>query len=396
MYDYIVIGAGVAGLYFAYKNLFDKNYLILDKRDYIGGRLKTVNFHGKNIELGGAVIEDSNPHVLNLVKELGLKLNEGRTTYYHEYKELNNQEIEQILKNIKDTFIKNKNEIKEKKLTFKQFLHIYFDDKFVQLIDNVSDYTDFYNDDVESVIFDYPLDDLIVKNTHTYRIDGGYSVLVNKLLEKINKNNIILNKKIISVIKNNNIIITCEDHTIYETKKLILCGDISINQIKYEGFGRKINNILDYIGSNPFMRVYSYHDKINFDKIIRVSNPIHKIIPMSENILMSVYADNYDADFFYDIVKKSGKKGLTDVIEKLLKKTNNNFTEIKDFIMRYWKIGTHYFKPYSDKNVFNQEELIKDGVLICGEMISNRQGWVEGAIGSVNENHHLFLKLDKL
>lgn len=405
IFDYIVIGAGVAGLYFTYKNLLQKNYLILEKRNYIGGRLQTINFHNQNLELGGAVIEDSNPHVIKLVKELNLPLISYKGTSYHQFKEMTVDEINNILDRIKQTFLNNKEDIQNKKLSFNQFLKIYFDDDFVNLIQNTSDYTDFYNEDVESFINYYPLKDLILKNTTIHKINGGYGVLINKLLEFVPKERIRLNKKVITISKikelnKDKIVITCEDNTIYETRKLILCGDIGLNKINYNGFGLKLNNIFDCIGSNSFMRLYSYHDKIGLDKNLRLvnSNPLHKIIPMSDNILMSIYADNDDADFFYDILIKSGKNNFIDIVQKLLKKTNYEFTDIKDYVLRYWKIGTHYFKPNINKQIFNKifnpEELIKDNILICGEFVSKRQGWVEGAISSVNDIHDYFVKLD--
>lgn len=59
---------------------------------------------------------------------------------------------------------------------------------------------------------------------------------------------------------------------------------------------------------------------------------------------------------------------------------------IKDF---YWKNGTHYYTPLSS-NFKNRQEFIKvaqrpdKNILIVGELISIHQGWVEGALESVN------------
>ena len=67
IYDYIIIGAGISGLYNAY--LLDKKYsvLVLEKNDYIGGRIKEVKFHNTIIKLGAGVSQGKNINVLNLL-----------------------------------------------------------------------------------------------------------------------------------------------------------------------------------------------------------------------------------------------------------------------------------------------------------------------------------------
>ena len=59
---------------------------------------------------------------------------------------------------------------------------------------------------------------------------------------------------------------------------------------------------------------------------------------------------------------------------------------IKDY---YWPIGTHYYKPlnktlYKTRNNFiKQAQHPEDGILVVGEVVSNNQGWTEGALESV-------------
>ena len=54
IYDYIIIGAGISGIAYAYKNKTDK-FLILEKNDYIGGRIKNIKWNDNFISLGGGV-----------------------------------------------------------------------------------------------------------------------------------------------------------------------------------------------------------------------------------------------------------------------------------------------------------------------------------------------------
>ncbi len=75
-------------------------------------------------------------------------------------------------------------------------------------------------------------------------------------------------------------------------------------------------------------------------------------------------------------------------MSNLIKKLLNISEPIKLMAMRqyFWKIGTHYYKPYSNIN-----KLIKTGqrpcknIFVVGEMICTQQGWVNGALESVEK-----------
>ena len=72
IYDYIIIGSGISGLYLGYL-LQNKKYLIIEKNDNIGGRIQHTNFHGNVVQLGAGIIKDSQTNVLDLLKKLKLK-----------------------------------------------------------------------------------------------------------------------------------------------------------------------------------------------------------------------------------------------------------------------------------------------------------------------------------
>lgn len=83
------------------------------------------------------------------------------------------------------------------------------------------------------------------------------------------------------------------------------------------------------------------------------------------------------------------------IINKLLQKSllsGDSVSEIKDYVLRYWQHGVHYYKPGYN---INQTNLINQGILVCGEIVSNRQGWVEGCIQCINDSSDLFSELSK-
>ncbi len=75
---YCIIGAGLSGLTTAYKLLQngESDFIILEARDTIGGRLSTIN----SIDFGAAWLQNYHSNVLDLIKELGLKTFNQYTT----------------------------------------------------------------------------------------------------------------------------------------------------------------------------------------------------------------------------------------------------------------------------------------------------------------------------
>jgi monoamine oxidase len=71
--DEIIIGAGIAGLYWASKTK-PKNYLVLQKSNRIGGRIYNIEWNGSQISLGGGIIKASNNYTIGLVNEFGFDL----------------------------------------------------------------------------------------------------------------------------------------------------------------------------------------------------------------------------------------------------------------------------------------------------------------------------------
>lgn len=71
IYDYIVIGAGMAGLSFAYE-MQKKGYkiLILEKDSTVGGLSKTLSFKGFKFDYCAHRFHSDNPKVMQIVKEI--------------------------------------------------------------------------------------------------------------------------------------------------------------------------------------------------------------------------------------------------------------------------------------------------------------------------------------
>ena len=81
LYDFIIIGGGIAGLYTMYNILKKRPYskiLLIEKQDILGGRIDTFTDKYMSVEAGAGRFHQNNVLLLQLIRELGLssKINE--------------------------------------------------------------------------------------------------------------------------------------------------------------------------------------------------------------------------------------------------------------------------------------------------------------------------------
>jgi hypothetical protein len=160
----------------------------------------------------------------------------------------------------------------------------------------------------------------------------------------------------------------------------------TIDSIKYTGFTMPVYG--DYIGSVPFARVYVYYEKgyKMKDGYVMVDGPLDKLIKVNDKILMASYSDSKNATF-WTLVKTMNKDGRKKIINDELMKIGFDFGMPDDVFSAEWKSGVHYFKPYTAgklDQLLDRLSKPKKNVFVIGEMLSKRQGYVEGALLSVD------------
>jgi protoporphyrinogen oxidase len=69
--DYIIVGAGLSGLYLANK-LKNENVKVIEANYSLGGRLKSVHLKNLTYEAGGSRISQNHKRILTLIEELGI------------------------------------------------------------------------------------------------------------------------------------------------------------------------------------------------------------------------------------------------------------------------------------------------------------------------------------
>ena len=376
IYDYVVIGGGIAGLYANYK-LFNNNKdgILLEAESYLGGRAKEIMFHGKLIRLGAGIMDEKNIHLLKLLNKLNVEYSSffSKTTTF-----LEPFDMKTAIKQIKTIYNTHKKKVTN--ITSLEFLNKYFDKNFVKEFLANCEYRDFLHSDIGYFINYYDIGDMS-HETH--------KVLTCKwidLIDKLKLPNCICNHKVNKIIKLSNKMFKIDDK--YIAKKIYLSltlkplVKLTSNLINF--------NYNDYIGTVEFVRIYTYHktpyDQTKIGHYNIVNNQLEKIIKITPNILMASYSDDKGARYWKNISKQSKIIQIKKVEEKL-KELNININKVDDVIIQWWDEGVHYYRPFRGKTINYVIKKLSQPIknmYVIGEIVSKKHGWVEGAIQSVN------------
>ena len=428
---YIIIGAGIAGLCTAY-NLKKQNlpFIILEKssKKDIGGRMGSPLFHGTHVAKGAGVgRKRKDKLLLQLLNELKVPYKEYKSS--HQYAET----IEPC--DVKETFlfIKHKYEEGEPLVppqtpslashspsghhfseqnyliknanpkqasreprfppTFKEFAEpLLGKDRYKHFI-TCAGYTDYENEDIESTLYDYGFDDNYINWTG---LSIPWDILLDKLIDKIGVKHIHHNTTVTSIdrLGENLYKVHTEKGKTYEATHITIATTIT-------PLRKLLPQVPEYkqICSQPFLRVYGKFSKdcipLMMEKVRTltiVPGPLYKIIPMNpeEGIYMIVYTDNKGATTLKSHKENTpeNRNYLCRKLEKALglPKEALHLLSIIDF---YWEDGTHYYKPLDKKVYKTRREFLHraqnpyPNIKVVGEMVSQNQGWVEGALESL-------------
>jgi hypothetical protein len=160
------------------------------------------------------------------------------------------------------------------------------------------------------------------------------------------------------------------------------------------------HDIYKQIHGQSFLRVYGKFSEESIpimkelvpNKTV-VPGPVHRLINMDgdKGIYMIVYTDNDGAEFFNKNKQLTNTAKTREHYSKILDMSLGlppGTLHLTDIIPFYWPEGTHYYQPLQG-TYKNRGEFIyaaqhpMPNVYVVGEMISEQQGWVEGALESV-------------
>jgi hypothetical protein len=386
----IIIGAGISGLYAAYriKMLYPKSNITILEQKWIGGRMGSQFFEGTEVVTGAGVGRKRKDKLLiKLLKELEIPYQEFLSKHYY-------SNTLGSLCSIKETFMKLRKLYTPCKKTFKEYAESILGIEKYKIFVTCSGYSDYEKEDAYDALYNYGFNDNYDNWT---ALSIPWTKLLIALINKINIKNIHLRSKVekIDKISDNNFFVYTNKH-FYTCNMIIIATTIdTIRKLLPK------ENIYKGIKGQPFLRLYGKFSECSIPIIKEyvkgytiVPQPLQKIIPMDPDngVYMIAYNDNKSSKYLKKWLENTedNRAKLCTLIKKALgipAEINIYLSSILEF---YWNIGTHYYIPLDQKKYKNRDEFIKiaqnpmENVLVVGESVSINQGWIEGALKSVD------------
>ena len=331
MYDYLIVGAGISGLYFANeltkKNI--KNFKIIEQKGRIGGRIKTISINDCiKYDSGALRIASSHTNMLRLIKEL--KLDKYLVDFNPEHKYfINNKLLKSNKNNNLSSIIKKIDKLPKNKRISNTFEGVSY---------TVSDYNNVQNARIKfgyDVTFEKQnCNDFLSKcknyDNKYFIMSCGLTEICKKLVTNIGEDKLDKLTMLLDFHYNKNHYVVKTTKKTYKTKKLILaipkCNLLKIPALKLS------DNILNSVTTNNYMRIFALYPKINgktwFHNINKIITdlPIRKIVPINkENGLIQIsYSDGDFANIF-------NNSNINDYLQKMIDKyLKNNFPQNKN------------------------------------------------------------------
>lgn len=391
--DIIIIGGGIAGLYSAYKIFLkhpDCNLLLLEKNDKIGGRIGTEMFYGTPIEIGAGVGRfEKDVFLKKLLKDLGIKTYEFIAEILDKSKDPIS--VMTVIKQLRSEYKKS-----PKTTTFKEFAIQKLGKEDYQRFTVSAGYTDYEKEDLYETLYNYGMED----NESGWKgIYISWNELLDTLCQKIGLKNIKTNQNVLNINQKENGFEVITEKKKWNTVKIILATTIDAVTHLLNVKGK--NTLYDYVKGQPFLRVYGkFSDesiaimKDYVPKQVFIEGNLHRIIPMNKKtgVYMIVYTDNQGAVGLRKYIenKEENRRVFCHLIENALG-LQKNILELVAIRSFYWEIGTHYYTPLEKeirKNFIQKIQHPCSGIWVVGECVSHNQGWVEGALESVEKVCH--------
>jgi hypothetical protein len=364
-----IIGAGIAGLYCAYK-LSGQKVDVYEASD-VGGRMVSEVVNGVPIEGGAGVIRSTDKLCIGLLKELGVPVTfwkpEPTEILYVDknsveeldfnYKSL----LKKVPKSNDKTFLEA---VHNASLTPNQKIGLIIGSSYSEMLDSDAASTLKYNNWDEFLFIE-----------HKYGKPKEWSELIDVLRKKVK----IVKQKITSVKpKGNQWVLS--NNEVYDIV-VVTCGP---DQIKIKGIPEWYEIINEYYFTTNYLRVYSFFDEpVELKHKICTNLPIRRVIPITDKVVMTVYTDGEDADK----INKLKKTELNQLIIDSLATLGIKVPKPKKNVKFYWKGGIPSWRPTGiDLNkVLEYVQGPKEGLYFCGDRYSHHPGWIEGALQSVKK-----------
>ena len=392
--DYIIVGAGIAGLHAALRistKYPSASILIIEANKSAGGRVDTSDKY--HWEKGAGRIHSSHKLVLKYIKNYKLTLipisNPG------EWREAKAEAVASAQEDIWPSIVKilhaSLSTLKPSILathTVKEILT-----KMSVLGQDLLDRFP-YRSEISTMRADLALASLNseMSSSEFFVVKEGLGTLIAKMCETLRSRGVefLFSHRLVSVTKDN-ITVKEGEHLrkkSFTAKRTIL----AIPSEALKGVSPFQNlPVLKRISMEPLLRTYAVFPTPAWFEFIPktvTNSPLRHIIPINSDkgTIMTSYTDSEDTKHWVDIYNSNGSEAVCREIMKELRKLFKDIPDPLVFKYYYWKHGCSYwlpglYDPYElSRRVQQPIPLTLPNIFVCGESFSMKQAWIEGAL----------------
>jgi monoamine oxidase len=366
IYDFIVIGGGISGLYCAMK-LSAHKVLLLEASDRLGGRIYT--HQDPQYEIGAGRLHASHKHLLSLLKHYDLNTYPLPSRIDHinvldGYVPHVDQYIEDMIERVTH---KLSEELRQ--ITFEEHCLSILGKEDTERLRQARGYSGDFQMNAHDAIRMFRRE----KKGGFFTVKEGLGELVRRM-SKDTRASIQYNHTVKDISFHSNVYHVDQ----YKAKQII----VTLPAQALERIPFFHDPLFKTVHTIPLIRIYAkYPSPVWFEGLPHMTTTFVSghMIPIRDGIIMIAYTEKVDAFL------RNGRV-LQKEIEKKIKeelKTMFPFLSIPDpeWMEAYlWDSGYHAWKKGVNSYQIQKEINQIPGLFFCGETYSDRQGWIEGAL----------------
>tara|TARA_B100000795_G_scaffold2296_1_gene1603 strand:- start:13347 stop:14573 length:1227 start_codon:yes stop_codon:yes gene_type:complete len=402
---HVIIGAGITGLYLAYKLIKVKkvdpiDIVLYEKNNRIGGRVYTYSNKGFNYSVGAGRLGKKHKYVMKLIKDFKLDNQiidignnkcyfiDGKMMYENELLKHYNSNFSSLDK-LWEYAITKKVKVNKHDYNLHNYFSLFMSTNEVELLRASLGYiAEMFDMNAYNGILTLRKD-FDVKNNDFFILKDGLQILCDVLYNYLLScgTEIKFNSTLTDIDdKKKNYNIGSSKYN-YNKMYVTITRRDYINIPYFKNYDYLFNNVSD----GKLLRIYAQFKDVWFKDIPKTltDNKLQFIIPIDyeSGLIQISYSDSYNSDFWNNFKdKKDVKKHIRKLLNEMF--PDKKIKEPEWISMHYWSSGDHLWKVGINSKKIQKEidnVFVKKDIFILGETYCDRQAWIEGAIETVHK-----------